>query len=63
MVFFIEIVEDSLIGTISRIFREEFKKNSDLTIYLACIFFVYCELKKSLIFIHCTLIIINSMKF
>lgn len=32
---------DSLIGTLSRIFKEEYKKSTELTIYLACIFFVY----------------------
>lgn len=32
---------DSLMGTLSRILKEEYKKSTELTIYLLCIFFVY----------------------
>lgn len=32
---------DSLLQTISRILHEEFKKSTELSIYLLCIFFIY----------------------
>ena len=45
MVFFLILfnfyLKESLLGTISRTLRDDYKKNVELCLYLLCVFFIY----------------------